>query len=52
MSSEFKEAFALFDTNGDGYISKSELEAMMRSLGQTPTQTQLQDLISEVDTDG
>ena len=30
---QIKETFALFDRNGDGNISASELGAMMRSLG-------------------
>lgn len=41
---EFKEAFALFDKNGDGSITTKvslflfqELGTVMRSLGQNPT---------------
>jgi len=30
---EFKEAFALFDTDGDGGITEKELGQAMRSLG-------------------
>ena len=49
---EFREAFSLFDKNGDGYISSKELGVAMRSLGQNPTETELRDMISEVDVDG
>jgi len=42
----------MFDKNGDGYISSTELGIAMRSLGQTPTETDLRDMISEVDIDG
>lgn len=42
-----KEAFALFDTDRDGFISHSELETVLRSLGHTPTQAEVRDLISE-----
>lgn len=49
---EFKEAFMLFDKNGDGSISTSELGSVMRSLGQNPTHTELNDIIREVDADG
>ena len=49
---EFKEAFSLFDKNGDGYISCKELGIVMRSLGQNPTEAELQDMINEVDFDG
>jgi len=48
---EFKQAFALFDKNGDGQITTKELGTVMRSLGQSPTDSELQDMISEVDTD-
>ena len=49
---EFKEAFSLFDKNGDGNISSKELGIVMRSLGQNPTEADLQDMINEVDFDG
>ena len=50
--SEFREAFSLFDKNGDGTISSTELGTIMRSLGQNPTESELQDMINEVDVDG
>ena len=49
---EFKEAFALFDKDGDGTITTKELGTVMRSLGQNPTEAELQDMINEVDVDG
>merc|ERR1712003_43207 len=49
---EFKEAFALFDKDGDGTITTKELGTVMRSLGQTPTEAELHDMINEVDSDG
>ncbi|KAG6753794.1 hypothetical protein POTOM_041793 [Populus tomentosa] len=80
---EFKEAFSLFDKDGDGIVEKcdvgfvslwklivgfvhtfdllkvdeiscittKELGTVMRSLGQNPTEAELQDMISEVDAD-
>lgn len=51
-SSEFKEAFSLFDKDGDGTITTKELGTVMRSLGQNPTEAELQDMINEVDADG
>ena len=49
---EFKEAFSLFDKDGDGTITTKELGTVMRSLGQNPTEMELQDMINEVDADG
>uniref|UniRef100_A0A8I5TL89 EF-hand calcium-binding domain-containing protein 11 n=1 Tax=Pongo abelii TaxID=9601 RepID=A0A8I5TL89_PONAB len=52
LTSEFKEAFSLFDKDGDGTITTKELGTVMRSLGQNPTEAELQDMINEVDADG
>ena len=49
---EYKEAFGLFDKDGNGTISKDELGMVMRALGQNPTNQELLDMINEVDTDG
>ena len=48
---EFKEVFSLFDRDQDGSITSKELETVMRSLGQNPTEHELQDLINDVDSD-
>ena len=49
---EFKEAFTVFDENGDGVITTKELGNVMKTLGQNPTEAELQDMINEVDADG
>ena len=49
---EYREAFAMFDKNGDGTITITELGSVMKSLGNNPTDTELQDMINEVDADG
>ena len=49
---EFKEAFSLFDRDGDGNITTKELGTVMRSLGQNPDERELQDLINDIDADG
>ncbi|BAZ09955.1 signal transduction protein [Calothrix sp. NIES-4071] len=45
------EAFKVFDTDTSGLISAFELGQVMRSLGQSPNETELYDLIKEVDID-
>lgn len=47
----FKEAFFLFDKNGDKTITTKELEMVLRTLGSNPTEIELQDMINEVDKD-
>ena len=49
---EYREAFNLFDTNGDGTITVTELGIVMKNLGQNPTDEEVQDMINEVDVDG
>ncbi|KAL1463786.1 hypothetical protein WDU94_015499 [Cyamophila willieti] len=49
---EFKEAFMLFDKDEDGKVTVAELGVVMRSLGQRPTETELRDMVNEVDQDG
>jgi calmodulin len=42
----------LFDKDEDGTITMAELGVVMRSLGQRPTETELRDMVNEVDQDG
>eukprot|EP00029_Vermamoeba_vermiformis_P002959 TRINITY_DN13325_c0_g1_i1.p1 TRINITY_DN13325_c0_g1~~TRINITY_DN13325_c0_g1_i1.p1 ORF type:complete len:162 (+),score=53.64 TRINITY_DN13325_c0_g1_i1:128-613(+) len=49
---EFQEAFKLFDKDNNGSITIQELGTVMRSLGQTPSESELVDMINEVDADG
>ena len=49
---EFKEVFSLIDKNADGAITIKELGAVMQSLGQSPTEEELREMIEEVDANG
>lgn len=47
QSASIKEAFSLFDKDGDGFITTTDLGTVMRSLGQNPTQAEIQDMIND-----
>ncbi|CCC67675.1 hypothetical protein NCAS_0A11170 [Naumovozyma castellii] len=49
---EFKDAFDLFDRDHNGSISASELATVMKSLGLSPTEAEVTDLMNEIDVDG
>ena len=49
---ELREVFALFDKDGDGTITAPELGTVMGQLGPAPTDSELQDMVNEVDLDG
>ncbi|XP_057656463.1 neo-calmodulin-like [Diorhabda carinulata] len=48
---EMQDAFNLFDENRDGHISVKELQTIMRKLNQPMQQSDLLEMISEVDID-
>ena len=49
---DLREAFSLFDTDGDGTISLVELGNVMKSLGRTLSRSKLKEMIAIADTDG
>ncbi|XP_071493075.1 uncharacterized protein [Diadema antillarum] len=49
---EYREAFAVFDVNGDGIITTKELEEVMTSFGESPSAAELRDMVNEIDVDG
>lgn len=48
---EFKEAFALFDRDGDALLTTSELGVVMRALGLTATEADLKEMVASFDKD-
>ena len=46
---EYKEAFSLFDKELNGSISIKELGAVLRSMGQNPTENDIKEMIDSLD---
>ena len=49
---EYKEVFELFDKEGGNTISTKDLGTVMRSLGESPTTAEIDEMIKEVDRNG
>jgi calmodulin len=49
---EIRAAFRVFDRNGDGEISVTELRQVMANLGENLTDDEIDLIMSEVDIDG
>lgn len=49
---EIREAFKVFDKNGDGYVEVAELRQVVQGLGEPLSEADLQEMIKEADTDG
>mmetsp|Transcript_37018 Transcript_37018/g.49073 ORF Transcript_37018/g.49073 Transcript_37018/m.49073 type:complete len:207 (-) Transcript_37018:373-993(-) len=49
---DYKEAFGMFDIDGDGTITLSELQEIMKSLGSTSSKEELTAMVKSVDVNG
>lgn len=49
---ELREAFKVFDKDGNGYISAAELRHVMTNLGEKLTDEEVEEMIREADIDG
>ena len=49
---ELREAFRVFDKDGNGYISSAELRHVMTNLGEKLTDEEVDEMIREADLDG
>ncbi|XP_030761679.1 troponin C-like [Sitophilus oryzae] len=52
MQQELKEAFRLYDKEGNGYITTSTLKEILKELDDKLTSDELDMIIAEIDTDG
>ena len=48
---DYKKAFSYFDIDGNGSITVSELRQVLVTLGESPTDQEIIDMISDVDED-
>ncbi|OWF46995.1 neo-calmodulin-like [Mizuhopecten yessoensis] len=49
---EVKEAFSLFDMDGNGRVATKDLGSLVRSLGLNPSEVEVRQMAREADTDG
>ncbi|KAI8988117.1 hypothetical protein BDF20DRAFT_853918 [Mycotypha africana] len=52
IQEEIKETFRVFDNDGNGYISETELRHIMASVGEKLSQNELDAMLREADVDG
>ena len=52
ITTEYKEAFALFDKKGTGAVPREVLGDLLRALGQNPTQAEVADIVAGAPRDG
>ena len=52
VEEEIREAFRVFDKEGNGFISTAELASVMTNIGEVLSEEETEELIAEADIDG
>lgn len=52
MFTELEETFKLYDKDENGRLSVKEVGQLWRSIGENPTEAQIQETFDAIDTDG
>lgn len=52
FSTEFHKVYTLFDYDENGTISTDQLGTVMRALGVNPSDSEVQDIVNEIDVEG
>ena len=52
FEAELKEAFNVFDADGNGFISAQELMSVLNNIGESVTDEEIDLMINEADLDG
>ncbi|VDM44554.1 unnamed protein product [Toxocara canis] len=52
LEEELREAFRLYDKEGNGYIAVSDLRDILRALDENVSEDELDEMIAEIDADG
>uniref|UniRef100_A0A914VF43 EF-hand domain-containing protein n=1 Tax=Plectus sambesii TaxID=2011161 RepID=A0A914VF43_9BILA len=52
LEDELREAFRLYDKEGNGYINVSDLRDILRALDENVSEDELDEMITEIDSDG
>ncbi len=52
LIAEIREIFSLFDKDADGFVATSDLGTIVRGLNFNPSETEVAEMVKEVDPDG